>query len=63
MILFSLLVLNGTFLLDVEPQVLEKDNGSVGRCDFSFDYGADAVVEEDDVTRELGLELLCDGLE
>ena len=62
--LVSLLVLDRTFLLDVEPQVLKEDDGSVGsRRDSRFDFGADAVVEEDDVARELGLELLCDGFE
>ena len=62
--LISLLVLDRPFLLDVEPQVLEEDDGpsSSGR-DARFDFGADAVVEEDYVARKLGLELLCDGLE
>ena len=62
--LVSLLVLDGTFLLNVEPQVLEENDGSIGsRRDFRFDFGADAVVEENDVARELRLEFLCDGLE
>ena len=62
--LVALLILDGALLLDVEPQVLEEDDGPGGsRRDARFDLRADAVVEEDDVARELGLELLCDGLE
>jgi hypothetical protein len=62
--LVSLLVLDGALLFDVEPQVLEEDDGPGGsRRDSRFDFGADAVIEEDDVARELRFELLGDGLE
>lgn len=62
--LVAVLVLDGALLLDVEPQVLEEDDGAGGSGrDARFDLGADAVVEENDVTGELDLELLCDGPE
>ena len=62
--LVALLVLDGPLLLDVEPHVLEENDGPGGRGrDFGFDFRADAIVEEDDVARELGFELDCDGLE
>lgn len=62
--LVAFLVLDGALLLDVEPQVLKENDGPGGRGrDSRLDVGADGVVEEDDVARELGLELLRDGLE
>ena len=62
--LVALLVLDGALLLDVEPQVLKENDGPRGSGrDSRFDVRSDAVVEEDDVARELGLELLRDGLE
>ena len=62
--LIALLVLDGALLLDMEPQVLKENDGPRGSGrDSRFDVRSDAVVEEDDVARELGLELLRDGLE
>lgn len=60
----TVLVLDGTLLLDVETQVLEENDGSRGSGVYCFfDIGADTVVEEYDRLSDETLEFGGDGFQ
>ena len=60
----TILVLDGTFFLNMEAEILEEDDGAwVGSVDGLFDVRANTIVEEDYWPAELLIELASDGFE